>query len=179
MHNPTEGGYPAPVDIGGELIQEFVKWFGGLLETGTVMPKMFTGVNLDGGQFIIDLSRLNMDSSKHLDFMRYVLHEEGSIAFAYKMRVAVEVCKDPQVIQEQHEFYSGSSGHYHYVSLKSKAENGWQDGYKVVSERSSAQPEIFFQELLPEHFKRQGDLVEFGGIWKAIRNDVYWRKRGF
>jgi hypothetical protein len=178
VHNSADGGYSAPADIGGVLIQEFVIWFGGLLETGTVMPKMFTGVNRDGSQFIIDFSRLNMDSSKHLDFMRYVLHEEGSIAFAFKMRVAVEVCKEPQIIQEQHMFYAGSSGHYHYVSLTSKAEDGWQDGYKVVSERNSAQPEVFFQELLPEHFKRQGDLVEFAGVWKAIRNYVFWRKRG-
>lgn len=177
VHDSTDSAYVAPADISDELIQEFVNWFGVFLEKETVMPKMFTGVNRDGSQFIIDFSRLNMDSSKHLDFMRYVLHKESSIAFAFKMRVAVEVCKEPQIIQEQHEFYSGSANHYHYVALTSKAEDGWQEGYKVISERNASSPEIFFQELLPEYFKREGDVVEFADTWEKIRNDVFWRKR--
>lgn len=178
VHNRSDRMYAPPADLSHELIQEFVNWFGVFLDKGSVMPKMFTGVNRDGSQFIVDFSRLEMDKNRHLDFMRYVLHREGSIAFAFKMRVAVEVCKEPQIIQEQHDFYSGSASSYHYMAVTSKAEDGWQDGYHVIRERNSPEPEIFFQELLPQYFKREGDLVDFGHIWDNIRGDIFWRKRG-
>jgi hypothetical protein len=177
IHSGSAKQYVAPDDLSGELIQEFANWFGVFLDKGNIMPKMFTGVNGDGSQFIIDFSRLELDSSKHLDFMRYVLHHENSIAFAYKMRMGVEVCKEPQLIQEQHEFYSGCKQSYHYLAITSKAADGWQDGYIVMNERQSTEPEIFFQELLPKYYKREGDIVFFAEIWHEIREKVFWRKR--
>lgn len=177
IHKGPAKPYIPPEDLSGELIQEFANWFGVFLDKGEVMPKMFTGVNRDGSQFIIDFSRLELDSSNHIDFIRFVLHHENSIAFAYKMCMGVEVCKEPQLIQEQHEFYAGCENSYHYLAITSKAEDGWQDGHIVMNERHAKEPEILFQELLPKYYKREGDIVLFGEIWQGIRDKVFWRKR--
>lgn len=173
----TNTVFTPPTNFSGVLIQEFANWFGVFLEKDSVMPKMFTGVSQDGKQFIFDFSRLELDRSKHLDFMRYVLHHERSIAFAFKMRTAVEVCKEPQLIQEQHEFYAGCENSYHYLAITSKAEDGWQDGYIVMNERHAKEPEIFFQELLPNYYKRTDDVVMFSELWQGIRDKVFWRNR--
>jgi hypothetical protein len=173
----TSTAFTPPADFSGILIQEFANWFGVFLDKGEVMSKMFTGVNRDGRQFIIDFSRLELDRSKHLDFMRYVLHHENSIAYAYKMRTIVEVCKEPQVLQEQHLFYSGYEDSFHALSITSNAPNGWQDGYKVFNESHANKPESFFHELLPNYFQRTDDIVMFSELWQAIREKVFWRTR--
>ena len=142
-----------------------------------MMPKMFSGINRDGSQFIIDLSSLNMEVGRHLDFMRYVLHREGSIAFVFNMHVAAQLSKEPLVIQELYDFYSGSSESYHHIAVASNSEDGWQDGYRIIKEHSSHEPVIFLQELLPQYFKHEGDLLEFAHIWENIRGKIFWRKR--
>ncbi len=173
----TNTAFTPPTDFSGVLIQEFANWFGVFLEKDSVMPKMFTGVNRDGSQFIIDFSRLELDRSKHLDFMRYVLHHENSIAYAYKMRTVVEVCKEPQILQEQHLFFAGYENSFHSLSITSNAPDGWQEGYKVFNESHSTAPEMFFQELLPNYYKRTDDVVMFSELWQGIRDKVFWRNR--
>lgn len=173
----TSTAFVPPDDFSGVLIQEFSNWFGVFLDKESVMPKMFTGVNRDGRQFIIDFSRLELDPSKHLDFMRYVLHHENSIAYVYKMRTIVEVCKEPQILQEQHLFFSGYADSFHSLSITSNAPDGWQDGYKVLNESHTDKPEMFFQELLPNYYKRTDDVVMFSELWQSIRENVFWRTR--
>lgn len=166
-----------PADFSGVLIQEFANWFGVFLDKGSVMPKMFTGINRDGRQFIIDFSKLELDGSKHLDFMRYVLHHESSIAYAYKMRTVVELSTEPQILQEQHLFFSGFEDSFHSLSITSNAPDGWQDGYKVFNESHSTVPETFFQELLQNHYERTDGVVMFNELWQGIRDKVFWRIR--
>jgi hypothetical protein len=173
----TSTVFTPPTDFSGVLIQEFANWFGVFLEKGSVMPKIFTGVNRDGSQFIIDFSRLELDRSKHLDFMRYVLHHEHSIAYAYKMRTNVEVCKEPQILQEQHLFFAGYENSFHSLSITSNAADGWQDGFKVFDESHATAPESFFQELLPNYYNRTSDVVMFGELWQGMRDKVSWRTR--
>jgi hypothetical protein len=173
----TNTAFVPPADFSGVLIQEFANWFGVFLDKGSVMPKMFTGVNPDGRQFIIDFSKLELDGSKHLDFMRYVLHHESSIAYAYKIRTVVELSTEPQILQEQHLFFSGHEDSFNSLSITSNAPDGWQDGYKVFNESLTEKPEMFFQELLPNYFKRTDDVVMFSELWQGIRDKVFWRAR--
>ncbi len=100
-------------DIAKELMLEFTSWFERQLESGDLLPKVFSGVNADGNQYIMFMSELDLDSSEHLDFMRYVLHAENSIAFVFKMRMSAELLTVPPTYQEQHFFYSGQQGSYH------------------------------------------------------------------
>ncbi len=169
--------YAPPADLSGELINEFVSWFNGLLKNGTVLPKMFSGVNRDGRQFVIDLSRVDLDIKKHLAFMRYVLFHENSIAYAYKMRMVAEVCKEPLIHQEQHVFHSGCAGSYHFAVLTSQAPDGWQEGSKLVRQLHSKEPTTFFDELLPSYHVPTDDDDLFGNIWQSIRGQVVWRNR--
>lgn len=169
--------YTPPTDLSLDLINEFVRWFDLLLEKGTVLPKFFTGVNRDGKQFLVDMSLVKIDSKKHFWFMRYVLFNEKSIAYAYKMRMIAQLCEEPLIHQEQHVFYSGSSDSYSSVVLTSQSADGWQEGSKLVSEDHTAKPEIFLQELLPEFYERTDDDDMYANIWNSIRDKVIWRDR--
>ena len=169
--------YTPPADLSGELMKEFVHWFNSLLEKGTVLPKMFTGVNRDGKQYIVDMSRVEIDIKKHYLFMRYVLFHEKSIAYAYKMRTVAELCKEPLIHQEQHIFYSGSANSYHSTQLTSQAGDGWHEGSKLLSEHYTTEPEIFLQELLPKYFEQTSDDDLYANIWNSIKGKVIWRDR--
>jgi hypothetical protein len=109
--------------------------------------------------------------------MRYVLHHESSIAYAYKIRTVVELSTEPQILQEQHLFFSGHEDSFNSLSITSNAPDGWQDGYKVFNESLTEKPEMFFQELLPNYFKRTDDVVMFSELWQGIRDKVFWRAR--
>lgn len=169
--------YTPPADLSGDLMQEFVHWFNSLLEKETVLPKMFTGVNRDGRQYVVDMSLVNVDIKKHYLFMRYVLFHEKSIAYAYKMRVVAELCREPLIHQEQHIFYSGSTDSYHSTQLTSQAGDGWHEGSKLLSESHTTKPESFLQELLPEFYEQTDDDDLYANIWNSIKGNVMWRTR--
>jgi hypothetical protein len=171
--------YTPPSDLSADLMREFVNWFNSLLEKGTVLPKMFTGVNRDGRQYIVDMSLVEIDIKKHYLFMRYVLFHEKSIAYAYKMRTVAELCKEPLIHQEQHIFYSGSANSYHSSQFTSQAGDGWHEGSKLLNENHTTEPEIFLQELLPNYFEQTSDDDLFSNIWNSIRDKVIWREREF
>ena len=57
------------------MVTELIGWFEKLLESQTVLPKVFTGVNAQGRQFIVMMGDLGLENREHLDFMRYVLHK--------------------------------------------------------------------------------------------------------
>lgn len=175
----SNGGshYKPPVDLSGDLMKEFVHWFNSLLEKDTVLPKMFTGVNRDGKQYVVDMSLVEVDIKKHYLFMRYVLFHEKSIAYAYKMRVVAELCTEPLIHQEQHIFYSGGSNSYHSTQLTSQAGDGWHEGSKLLNETHTTKPETFLQELLPEYFEQTSDDEMYANIWNSIKDKVMWRTR--
>ena len=177
MNNLESSNQNQPNGLGRELIEELMDWFLSLLKNGIILPKIFTGVNCDGRQYLVDMSRLQIDTSKHHQFMRHVIFREKSVAFAFKMRTATQLGDDPEVIQEQHLFYSGSANSYHSTVLASKTETGWQDGCNILHESHSTELEIFFQDLLPEHYKPTDDDELFGNIWDSIRDKVVWRNR--
>lgn len=169
--------YTPPVDLSGDLMMEFVHWFNSLLEKDTVLPKMFTGVNRDGKQYVVDMSLVEVDIKKHYLFMRYVLFHEKSIAYAYKMRVVAELCTEPLIHQEQHIFYSGGSNSYHSTQLTSQAGDGWHEGSKLLNETHTTKPETFLQELLPDYFEQTDDDELYANIWNSIKDKVMWRTR--
>ena len=160
-----------------ELMLEFTSWFERQLESGDLLPKVFSGVNIDGSQYIMFMSELDLDSSEHLDFMRYVLHAENSIAFVFKMRMAAELGTVPPTYEEQHLFYSGQLGSYYSMQLTSKAENTWDEGSQVLRESHTTTPEIFFQEILPQSFKPSAEDAKYERIWDEVRSEVMWRDR--
>lgn len=166
-----------PADIGRQLVTELIGWFEKLLESQTVLPKVFTGVNAQGRQFIVMMGDLGLENREHLDFMRYVLHKEKAVAFAYKMRNAVEVCAEPQIIQEQHTFYSGQVGKYIAVDITSQAPDSWSDGIKIINQSSSEEPESFFQDLLASPFVPRELDPKYESLWLGIREKVQWRER--
>lgn len=170
-------GYEAPTDLSGELITELTAWFEVLLKSGTVLPKVFTGVNSDGMQFIVVMSDLGLENREHLDFMRYVLHKEKSIAFAYKMRCGVLLCKEPEIIQEQHTFYSGQRDSYHAVDITSNAPDGWNEGIKFLRQSQTDEPEIFFQDIMPQVFKASELDGKYTKLWDEVRGKAQWRDR--
>ena len=169
--------YTPPPDLSGDLMKEFVHWFNSLLEKGTVLPKMFTGVNRDGKQYIVDMSLVEIDIKKHYLFMRYVLFHEKSIAYAYKMRMVAELSTAPLIHQEQHIFYSGSANSFHSTQITSRSGEGWHDGSKVLSKTHTTEPEIFLQELLPNYFENTNDDDLFSNIWNSIKDKIIWRER--
>lgn len=167
-----------PADLSSQLIEEFLYWFESNLKKGIVLPKIFSGVTEAGKQFIVDVSALELDRSKHLDFMRYVLRKEGCVAFAHKVRVAALVCKEPEVLQEQHEFYSGCHGSYCIAVLTSRNGEDWTDGVIYTHKSRTVAPAYFMHELLPGLYKATEDDELFETIWLAIREKVQWRTRG-
>ena len=177
VESSDKGLYTPPADLSGDLIKEFVHWFSSLLEKGMVLPKMFTGVNRDGKQYVIDMSLVKIEIKKHYLFMRYVLFHEKSIAYAYTMRAIAELCTEPLINLEQHIFYSGSAKSYHSTQLTSQASDGWQEGSKLLNENHTTKPEIFLQELLPDYFEQTSDDDLFSNIWNSIKGKVIWRER--
>ena len=169
--------YTPPVDLSGELMKELVHWFNSLLEKDSVLPKMFTGVNRDGKQYVVDMSLVEIDIKKHYLFMRYVLFHEKSIAYAYKMRMVAEVCTEPLILQEQHIFYSGSANSYHSTQLTSQAGDGWHEGSILLNETHTTEPEMFLQELLPKYFEQTSDDDLYANIWNSIKDKIFWRDR--
>lgn len=165
-----------PTDIGRQLATELIGWFEKLLETQTILPKVFTGVSAQGRQFIVMMGDLGLENLEHLDFMRYVLHKEQAVAFAFKMRNAVEVCKEPQIIQEQHTFYSGQVGKYIAVDITSQSPDSWDDGIKIIRRSSSETPEIFFQDLLGTPYVPSALDSKYEALWLGIREKVQWRE---
>ena len=175
---PFEFALPeVPADIGRQLVTELIGWFENLIKTETLLPKVFTGVNAQGRQFIVVMGDLDLDSREHLDFMRYVLHKENSVAFAYKMRNAVEVCKEPEIVQEQHTFFSGQFGKYIAVDITSQAPDSWAEGMKIIRRSSSEEPEVFLQDLMSKPYKPSEHDSKYAALWAGIREKVQWRDR--
>lgn len=175
---PFEFALPeVPADIGRQLVTELIGWFENLIKSETLLPKVFTGVNAQGRQFIVVMGDLDLDNREHLDFMRYVLHKENSVAFAYKMRNAVEVCKEPQIIQEQHTFFSGQAGKYIAVDITSESPDSWAEGMKIIRRSSSEEPEVFLQDLMSRPYKPSGYDSKYAALWAGIREKIQWRDR--
>ena len=164
-------------DLAETLLGEFCQWFSNLALLGTVLPKAFSGVNPDGKQFIVALSDLELDTMEHLDFMRYVLHAEKSIAFVFKMRMIAQLSKEPEIFQEQHQFISGQQGSYHNIGLTSKDGESWESGTIICNESHSKEPEMFFQELLQIPYSPTENDKKYAAIWNSVRDRIKWQSR--
>jgi hypothetical protein len=125
------------------------------------------------------MSDLDLDHREHLDFMRYVLHREKSIAFAYKMRTIVEIGQDPQTLREDHIFYSGQIGKYFAIDVTSESPDNWTDGIKILRKSETEAPEIFLQDLLSQPYKPSQFDAEYAALWNEIRPKIRWRQRDF
>lgn len=166
-----------PTHLSAQLINEFLSWFESNLEKDILLPRMFSGVNQDGMQYLVEMSRTGLDFGEHLDFMRYVMWKEQSIGFAFNKRVGVLLSREPEIVQEQHEFYSGTKDSFHIICVASKNGEDWKDGLNVVHHSNSETPEVFFQELLPELYKPTAKEAEYAAIWQSIRSQAHWRSR--
>ena len=164
-------------DLSRDLIAELLGWFEKLLESETVLSKVFMGVNGDGQQFVVFMSDLDLDHREHPDFMRYVLHSEKSIAFAYKMRTVVEINRDPQALREDHIFYSGQIGKYFAIDVTSRSPDSWADGVNILRKSETETPEIFLQDLLCQSYKPSQFDAEYAALWNEIRPKIRWRQR--
>ena len=164
-------------DLSDDLMLEFTSWFNEMLASGMVLPKTFSGVNEDGSQYIVAMSELGLENKDHLAFMSHVLNHERSIAYAFKMRIEAQICKEPPIFQERHIFYSGQMGSYYSVELTSQSPDCWAEGSKVLRESHTVGPEIFFQDILPPSFKASSEDARFAAIWADKRSKVMWRKR--
>jgi hypothetical protein len=111
--------------------------------------------------------------------MRFVLREENAVAFAYKLQFAVEVSKEPQLIQEQHTFFAGQKGEYIAIDITSKTPDNWSEGMNVIRRSVTNEPEVFLQDLLPDSYIPSENHERYAAIWKAIRSKVQWRDRGW
>ncbi len=164
-------------DHSAALIGEFCQWFSNLAVQGTLLPKAFSGINPDGKQFIVILTDLGLDTMEHLDFMKYVLHAEKSIAFVFKMRMIAQLSKEPEILQEQHQFISGQEGSYHNIGLTSKDGESWESGTIICNESHSKVPEMFFQELLQEPYSPSQSDEKYSALWSSVRDRVRWQDR--
>ena len=57
-------------------MEELTQWFSNMFEQGTLLPKIFTGINIYGAQYILIMSDIDIAVGKHHQFTRYVLHHE-------------------------------------------------------------------------------------------------------
>jgi len=171
--------FQPPANLSYQLITELIGWFEKLLASETLLPKVFMGVNSDARQFIVFVADLGLEQSEELDFMRYVLHFEKSIAFAYKIRVMAEISKNPQILQEEHSFFSGQVGKYFAVDITSQSTDSWADGIKITRKSVTEEPEIFLQELLTQAYVPTKSDAKYGTLWSRIRSKIQWRDRDF
>lgn len=162
--------------ISGQLMNEFVSWFYNLVEQGTDLPKVFSGVNRDGRQFVVVLSDLPIGQGDHLDFMRAVLRVEDAVAYAFKMRVGL-LNEKTNTTEERVDFFTGEPGQYLFLEIAPRDGVSWKSGFYETSKRQSDQPEWFMQDLFPTEYKPSDKDPQFLQIWGSVRDSVMWRQR--
>lgn len=171
--------FEPPANLSYELIAELIGWFKKLLLSETLLPKVFMGVNSDARQFIVFVADLKLEQGEEFNFMRYVLHFEKSIAFAYKIRVMAEISQHPQILQEEHSFFSGQVGKYFAVDITSQSTDSWADGIKITRKSVTEEPEMFLQELLTQPYIPTEFDAKYAALWSRIRSKIQWRDRDF
>lgn len=66
-----------------ELYEEYSEWYFSLAEENGVLPRSISGVAADGRQFIYLTDGLTLQPMARNKYLRYVLDEHQSVAYAY------------------------------------------------------------------------------------------------
>lgn len=161
-----------------QLLDEFIRWFYNLANSNVRLPKMFSGVNSQGHQFIVNLSALPLGIGEHFNFMRFVLNQEACLAFAYKALIGSMNRDGSGDVRHLHVFHSGEAERYFSVEIQEIPAETIEQGLRVVSKVEYSTLLDFHHELLFPHYTASENDAAYSQLWNGIRGTVSWRARG-
>jgi hypothetical protein len=114
-----------PMSLLRELFEEYTAWYKSLAEDNGVLPRSISGVDAAGLQFIYPLDILELHHMARNKYIRYILDELLSIAYAYG-GVALRGDSDIGELEEILDVVAADANHYimgHWLVIRDEMGN--------------------------------------------------------
>jgi hypothetical protein len=162
-----------------ELFEEYSEWYFSLAEENGILPRSISGVAEDGRQFIYLIDGLTLQTMSRNKYLRFVLDEHRSIAYAYG-GLALRGDSDLGEIEEVLDVVAADSKQYvlgHWRVFR--GEDGKVTGLKPMGTSEGNDPEKHSSSWFLAGAIRftDNERVKYGGIWEQARSEVIIKER--
>lgn len=169
-------------DASGELLtdlfDEYSEWYSSLAASGS-LPRTISGVAGDGRQFVYFLDGLELHHMVRNKYIRFVLEETGSVAYAYGA-LAIRGDSDAGELEEVLDIVAADSRRYIMGSWRiGRNEDGSIAGLRhmgtYVGDDPEKHPGTWF--LSGAIRFTDAEKVKYGAIWDAAKPEVMFSDR--
>lgn len=162
-----------------ELYEEYSEWYFSLAEEDGVLPRSISGVAADGRQFIYLIDGLTLQPMARNKFLRFVLDEHRSVAYAYGT-LALRGDSDLGEIEEVLDVVAADSRHYimgHWKVIR--GEDGKVTALKAMGVREGDDPEKYPSSWFLAGAIRFTDTekLKYSGLWEEAKAGVMFSDR--
>jgi hypothetical protein len=167
------------MDLLRELFEEYSEWYFSLAEERGVLPRSISGVADNGKQFIYLIDDLTLQPMARNKYLRFVLDEHRSIAYAYG-GLALRGDSDLGEIEEVLDVVAADSKQYvmgHWRVFRNA--DGKVTGLKPMGRREGNDPDKHPSSWFLAGAIRYTDAerLKYGGIWGAAISEVIFNDR--
>ncbi|ACF11375.1 conserved hypothetical protein [Chlorobaculum parvum NCIB 8327] len=162
-----------------ELYEEYLDWYLSIAEENGVLPRSISGVDADGKQFIYLIDGLTLQPMARNKYLRYVLDEHQSVAYAYG-GLALRGDSDLGQIEEVLDVVAADANQYvmgHWQVIRG-------EGNKVTSLRPMGVTEGTDPEKHPASWYLAGAIrftdkekEKYGTLWDEAQPSVMFNDR--
>ena len=162
-----------------ELFNEFVQWYSNLVEQNGRIPRAISGVSVSGQQFIFILDGLHLNQVERNKLVKQALAEEGAMVFAYGSLLAA-YDEDTDQTTEELSITAGTSTNFIQGKWSVLRDNNGTPHLQHVKTISADDPQKYPTTwfLTSSNALSKIDEKRFGQLWKTLRKDAQFRKRG-
>jgi hypothetical protein len=162
-----------------ELFEEYSEWYFSLAEENGVLPRSVSGVSEEGRQFIYLIEGLDMHHMARNKYLRFVLDEYHSVAYAYG-GLALRGDSEQGEIEEVLDIVAADSKHFIMGHWRvSRGDEGKIIGLQHMGTSEGDDPEKHPSAWFLAGAIRftEPEKVKFGSIWEQAKPDVMFNDR--
>ncbi|NTW51652.1 MAG: hypothetical protein HGB22_03595 [Chlorobiaceae bacterium] len=162
-----------------ELFEEYSEWYYSLAEENGVLPRSVSGVSDEGKQFIYMIDGLDLHHMVRNKYLRYVLDEHHSVAYAYG-GLALRGDSEQGEIEEVLDIVAADSkryilGHWRLIRGEEGKIIGLMHMGTSEGDDPEKQPSAWF--LAGAIRFTEPEKLKFGSIWEQAKGDVIFKDR--
>ena len=167
------------IDFLKELFEEYSEWYLSMAEENGVLPRSMSGIDADGSQFIYLTDGLTLQPMARNKYLRYVLDEHKSVAYAYG-GVALRGDSDFGEIEEVLDVVAADAEQYvmgHWQVIR--GEGGKVTGLRAMGVKQGDDPEKHPASWYLAGALRFSDAEKqkYGNLWAEAQPKVMFNDR--
>jgi hypothetical protein len=162
-----------------DLFEEYSEWYLRLASENGILPRSISGVSKEGQQFIYVIEELELHHMARNKFIRFVLDEQESVAYAYG-GLALRGDSDLGEIEEVLDVVAADSkqyimGHWRVI----RGDDGKVTGLQHMGTSEGEDPEKYPASWFLTGAIRftEAEKVKYGAIWESAKPDVIFNDR--